>query len=168
MRFLATLVAFLCVADSSAAQHPLKDLVGKTVHGRVTRVADGDTLDIVPAGETRAIRVRLFGIDAPERGEPFANQARARARVLAFDKSVQFTGVSVDAYGRLVARVRAGDVDLGLDLLSNGLACHYRRYSSDQPQANAEAAAKSRAIGFWALGAQKPRCTAPSRRPPRR
>jgi micrococcal nuclease len=152
------LLALLCVAGAAPAQHPLADLVGSTIDARVTRVADGDTLDVVPAGERRAIRVRVFGIDAPERGEPFSAQARNRARVLVFDKQVRVTGVSVDRYGRLVARVRVGEIDLGLDLLSNGLACHFRRYSDDPLQAKAEAAARSRALGFWASGAQRPRC----------
>jgi len=154
------LLALLCVAGAAPAQHPLANLVGRTIDARVTAVSDGDTIDVVPAGETRAIRVRLFGIDAPERGEPYSAQARNRARVLAFDKTVRLTGVDVDSYSRLVARVRVGDLDLGLDLLSNGLACHYRRYSNDPLQANAEAGARTRALGFWAAGAPKPRCAA--------
>lgn len=157
MRVAGVLLAVLC-AGATPAQHPLANLVGRTIEGRVTRVADGDTLDIVPAGETRAIRVRLFGIDAPEQGEAFSAQARNRARVLAFDKTVRMTGVSIDTYSRLVAKVRVGDVDLGLELLAEGLACHYRRYSDDRQQAAAEAAAKSSALGFWAPGAPKPRC----------
>lgn len=159
-KLAAVLVAIVCALGAAPAQHPLAGLVGKTIDGRVTAVADGDTLDIVPTGERRSIRVRVFGIDAPEKGEPFANEARNRARVLAFDKPARMTGVSVDTYGRLVARVRIGDVDLALDLLSTGLACHYRRYSNDRQQADAEAAAKSRALGFWAAGARKPRCAA--------
>lgn len=158
-RLAPLLVLFLGCTAAAPAQHPLADLVGRTVEGRVTRVSDGDTLDVVPDGERRAIRVRVFGIDAPERGEPFSTQARNRTRVLAFNKTVRMTGVSVDTYGRLVARLRIGDVDLGLDLLASGLACHYRRYSDDRAQADAEAAARSRALGFWASDAQKPRCT---------
>lgn len=162
MRILSLLIVFLCEASAHGAQHPLASLVGKTIQGRVTAVADGDTLDIVPAGETLAIRVRVFGIDAPERGEPFAEQSRNRARVLAFDKTVQLTGVSVDTYNRLVARVRVGDVDLAIDLLSSGLACHYRRYSTERQQADAEAAARSRALGFWSPAYAKPRCAGSS------
>jgi len=154
----AAWVAILCTLAAAPAQHPLANLVGRTIEGRVTAVSDGDTLDVVPAGETRAIRVRVFGIDAPEQGEPYSAQARNRTRVLAFDKRVRVTGVSIDTYSRLVARVQVGDVDLGLDLLSSGLACHYRRYSDDPGQARAEAAARSRAAGFWAAGAPKPRC----------
>lgn len=140
------------------AQHPLADLVGTTIEGRVTRVSDGDTIDVRPAGETRPIRVRIFGIDTPERGEPFATVARNRTRVLAFDKTVRVRGESVDRYGRLVARVRVGDVDLATDLLGRGLACHFTRYSDDRLYAEAQAAARVSGAGFWAPSASKPRC----------
>lgn len=154
----AALVVVFCAGAAAPAQHPLANLVGRTIDARVTRVSDGDTLDVVPTGESRAIRVRVFGIDAPEQGEPYSAQARNRTRIVAFDKRVRLTGVSIDTYSRLVARVQVGDIDLGLDLLSSGLACHYRRYSDDSAQARAEASAKSRAAGFWAAGAPKPRC----------
>lgn len=116
----------------------------------MTRVSDGDPLDIVPAGESRAIRVRVFGVDTPERGEPFSRVARNHTRVLAFGKPVRVTGESVDTCGRLVARLRIGDVDLGADLLREGLACHYARYSNDRAYAEAQAAAQTRGDGFWA------------------
>ena len=156
----AALFSLLAVAllAPAPAQHPLADLVAKTIDATVTRVSDGDTLDILPAGEPRAIRLRVFGIDTPERGEPFANRARNHTRVLAFGKAVRVTGQSIDTYGRLVARVRVGEVDLGADLLREGLACHYTRYSSDRVYAEAQASARTRGAGFWAQGAEKPGC----------
>lgn len=152
------LVLVLWAPSPAPAQHPLADLVGRTIDATVTRVSDGDTLDIVPAGERRAIRVRVFGIDAPERGEAFSNLARNRTRVLAFRKAVRVTGQSVDPYGRLVARVRVGDADLGDNLLREGLACHYTRYSNDRTYADAQASARTRGVGFWAADATKPAC----------
>ena len=155
--FSLLLVALLAPA-ATPTQHPLADLVAKTIDATVTRISDGDTIDILPAGEKRAIRVRVFGIDTPERGEPFASRARNHTRVLAFGKSVRVTGQSIDTYGRLVARVRIGEVDLATDLLREGLACHYTRYSSDRDYAEAQTAARARGVGFWAPGAEKPRC----------
>ena len=154
----ASLCLLLALAAYAPAQHPLADLVEKTIDARVTRVSDGDTLDILPSGETRPIRVRVFGIDAPERGEPFSNVARNRTRVLVFDKAVRVTGQSIDRYGRLVARVRVGDVDLAAALLREGLACHYTRYSDDRVYADAQADARVRGAGFWAPDAEKPAC----------
>lgn len=150
-------LAFALVAYAPA-QHPLADLVGKTIDARVTRVSDGDTIDVIPAGERRPIRVRVFGIDTPERREPFSTRARNHTRVLVFDKAVRVTGESVDRYGRLVARVRIGDVDLALDLLRAGLACHFTRFSDDRDYARAQATARTTGAGFWAPRAPKPRC----------
>lgn len=162
------LAALLLVGGvaSGVTQHPLADLVDKTFEGRVVRVSDGDTFDVIPAGERRAIRVRVFGIDTPERGEPYSTQARNRARVMLFDKQVTLNGTSIDRYGRLVATVRVGETDLGLTLLSEGLACYYKRYSDDEAQAKAESSARISRVGFWATGAPKPQCaiqTAPNR-----
>ena len=156
------LCLLLALVAYAPAQHPLADLVEKTIDATVTRVSDGDTIDILPSGETRPIRVRVFGIDAPERGEPFSNLARNRTRVLVFDKAVRITGTAVDTYGRLVARVRIGDVDLGENLLRAGLACHYTRFSDDRVYAEAQTGAQSRGAGFWAPGASKPRCVSRS------
>ena len=163
MRSLLRLLPLLLTPPTP--QHPLADLVGATVEAQVTRVSDGDTIDVIPAGEKRAIRVRVFGIDTPERGEPFATRARNHTRVLAFGKTVRVTGESVDRYGRLVARIRIGDVDLGADLLREGLACHYTRYSDDRTYAKAQADARATSAGFWAADAGKPRCATRSKRP---
>ena len=68
------------------------------------------------------------------------------------------TGQSVDRYGRLVARVKVDDLDLAAALLREGLACHYTRFSDDRIYAEAQAAARSLGLGFWARDAEKPRC----------
>ena len=78
--------------------------MGKTVSGTVISVADGDTVRLkLDSGQT--IRVRLEGIDTPERGEPFNTQARNATRVMLFDKTVQVKATDVDSYDRLVARL---------------------------------------------------------------
>jgi len=163
MRYLLATAVVFCGATAGAVQHPLADLVNKTFDGRVTRVSDGDTFDVVPTGERRAIRVRVFGIDTPERGEPFSTVARNRTRTLIFDKVVTLRGTSIDTYGRLVATVRMRGTDLALELLSEGLACHYQRYSDDKDQIEAERTARASGAGFWAAGAGKPKCAGAAR-----
>ncbi len=136
----------------------LRALVGTTATGLVTSVIDGDTFDVVLDGRTGRVRVRVFGIDAPERGEPYSAVARNHARVLLFNQRVTLTGRDVDRYGRLVASVRAGGQDVGTAMLDAGLACHFTRYSNDASLARAEASARARGAGFWARGAPQPRC----------
>jgi micrococcal nuclease len=158
MRNTAQVALLLTLALPGAGSAQLRDLVGVTFDARVVSVIDGDTVDAVPAGETRAIRIRLEGIDAPERGEAFSDRARTLARVLLLDQQVEIEGRNVDRYGRLVARLIAGGQDASLALVKAGLACHYTFYSSDPLLARAQAEAQLGGAGFWAAGASRPRC----------
>jgi endonuclease YncB( thermonuclease family) len=149
-------------APAGLAQEPLRALVGTSFTARVVTVIDGDTIDVVRPGRPARLRVRLEGIDSPESGEAFSQVARARTRVLAFDKDVRVVGRDVDRYGRLVARVVVTDgatiTDVSVALVAEGLACHYRLYSADPALARAEAQARAAGRGFWAPGASKPSC----------
>lgn len=139
------------------------DLVGLTFNAHVIGVVDGDTIDVLKANTKRTVRIRLDGIDTPERGEPFTQQARNLTRVLVFDQDVIVVGKDVDRYERLVARVRLGQKDLSVEVVAAGLACHFLRYSSDPVLARAEADARAAGRGFWAAGAQKPACVSADR-----
>jgi micrococcal nuclease len=152
---LATMI--LACAEALSAQ-PLRDLVGIRFNARVISVSDGDTVDAIPEGEARAVRVRLDGVDAPERGEPFSQQARSFIRVLLFEQTAQAAGRDVDRYGRLVARLNVAGKDTSLEVVRAGLACHYTDYSADPLLARAEIEARNAGRGFWAKGAQRPAC----------
>jgi endonuclease YncB( thermonuclease family) len=143
------------------------DLSGLTFNAHVIGIVDGDTLDVLRANRHRTIRIRLDGIDAPERGEAFTQQAKNLTRVLAFDHDVIVVGKELDRYGRLVARVRLGRKDLSVEIVAAGLACHFLRYSADPVLARAEADAKSAGRGFWAPGVPKPACVGAAAGPPR-
>jgi endonuclease YncB( thermonuclease family) len=140
------------------AQRP-DDLISRQIVAEVVGVLDGDTVDVlIPSG--RRLRVRVHGVDAPERGEPFSQQALNFTRVFMFAKRVTVIGRDVDAYDRLVARVVVDGADASPALLSAGLACHFRRYSDDPILEAAEQAARTARRGFWAPGAQQPACVA--------
>jgi endonuclease YncB( thermonuclease family) len=130
-------------------------LVGRAIEARVVRVADGDTLEIVPSGERAPIRVRLEGVDAPELGEVFSREAHAFLRGLLFDQTVRVRGRDVDRYGRLVARVELGGRDASRALLEAGLAC--QRFAVDAALASAESTARAAGRGFWSA-VRKPQC----------
>lgn len=165
VRLAVVLAGLVLLAPRVWAQQGPADLVGRSFDARVIGVVDGDTLDVVVETSRRRIRVRLDGIDTPENGEPFAPQARNLTRVLAFDQQVRVIGKDVDRYQRLVARVSAGSKDLGVSLVSAGLACHFLKHSSDTALAAAESAARSGQLGFWAVGAKQPRCVALNQAP---
>lgn len=130
--------------------------MGKPFDARVIRVGDGDTLEAIPSGEERPVRIRLHGIDTPEIGEAFSREALAFLRTLVFDQRVRVDGRDVDRYNRLVARVIVGTKDASVELLRHGLAC--QAFARDQALANEEALARRSGRGFWSPTAKKPAC----------
>lgn len=157
-------VLLALVAGASAGAQ-VRGRANDSFEARVVSIVDGDTVDVVALGERRSIRVRLEGIDAPERGEPFSSAATRWTRVLLFDQVARVESRDIDAYGRLVARVRVHGRDASVELVKAGLACHFTRYSSDAELAQAEAEARQAGRGFWATGAARPRCATTPRGP---
>jgi endonuclease YncB( thermonuclease family) len=135
--------------------------------GRVVGVTDGDTISVMRDG--RSVRVRLEGIDCPERGQDFGQRAKQFTSEMAFGKDAVVDVRDVDRYGRL-ARVTVDGEDVSLALVRAGLAWHYTRYSRDLELAEAEIAAKSAQLGLWSRSAPTPpwefRQSAPLRRNP--
>lgn len=129
--------------------------LGSPFSARVVTVADGDTIEVVTS-DRRRVRIRLEGIDCPERGEPFSNVARNFTRELAFDKTVSVKVLDVDRYGRLVARVTSEGKDLSLELVRAGLASHYTVFSFDPKLESAEKLAQKERRGMWVDGAARP------------
>jgi micrococcal nuclease len=127
-----------------------------TLSGRVSHVVDGDTLDVVLESGKRE-RVRLIGVDAPERGACYAAKARSRARALAQAKGVVLKGDPTqdtrDRYGRLLAYVwLPGGRDLGYQLVAGGFAevyVHDRAFQRLAAYRSAEASAKNAVAGRW-------------------
>lgn len=108
------------------------------------RVLDGDTF---VSGETR---VRLWGIDAPEKGQSYADAARARLKSLIEGKEVRLEQKDKDRYSRKVAIVYAGNTNINLQLVKEGLAWHYVRYApAASDLAAAEKAARQKRKGLW-------------------
>jgi endonuclease YncB( thermonuclease family) len=115
---------------------------------RVVSVHDGDTLRAIDEGKVEQ-RIRLAGIDAPERGQPFGNVARERLAALTMGKAVAVDVEDVDRYGRTVARLEADGLDVCRQMVADGLAWHFTRYSDDQRLAAAEREARAERRGLW-------------------
>ena len=121
---------------------------GSTFVARVTRVSDGDTIDVTTSANG-IVRLRLEGIDAPEAGQPFGQLARNFTRQLAFNQLVTVRVLDRDQYDRLVVRVTSQGKDVSVELLKAGLAWHYTQYSSDATLAAAEQDARKARRGLW-------------------
>jgi endonuclease YncB( thermonuclease family) len=123
--------------------------------GTVVAVADGDTLTLLDAAR-RQHRIRLDGIDAPERTQAYGRRARESLAALAHGRSATADCDKIDRYGRAVCRVTVDGVDVGLEQVRRGLAWHYVRYAHEQSviaravYARAEAQAKQERSGLWA------------------
>lgn len=115
----------------------------------VIGVLDGDSLRVRCPGEA-PFQVRIYGVDAPERGMPFAARARQWMSRQAFGKQARIFPMETDRYGRMVARVRVDGDDLSLAIIGAGLAWHYRRYAPDESElAEAERVARKARRGLW-------------------
>ena len=153
------LPALVGVTEAQAQSRPeLLRMIGQTLSATIVSVADGDTVRARLDSGGRALSIRLEGIDAPERGEPFSTQARNATRVMLFNKKVQLKATDVDRYDRLVARIVLDGRDSSIELLEAGLACHFTRFVNDPVLAKAQAGARAAGRGFWAANAAKPAC----------
>lgn len=119
--------------------------------GRVVRIFDGDSL--VVRTHDGDVEVRLADVDAPEKGQPYADNARTGLAGLIDGREVRIEVLDVDQYRRKVARVhRAADnLDINAEVVRRGHAWVYRRYVRDQSLFVFEQAARDGRIGLWAL-----------------
>lgn len=140
------------------------------LEGRVVHVADGDTLTVLD-NRYQQHKVRLAGIDAPERGQPFSKRAATELASLAKNKRVIVDWNKTDRYRRIIGVVWVAPddcsickptLDVGLALIEDGLAWHYRAYERDQTiddrreYRQAEAEARARHAGLWTDAAPTP------------
>src|SRR5437773_4262834 len=116
---------------------------------RCVGVTDGDT--IVVLRDHSSIKVRLEGIDCPERGQDFGQKAKQFTSGLVFGKTVEIRPVGEDRYGRTVARVVVDGKDVSMELLKAGLAWHFKKYNKDQHLAELEGQARKDRVGLWSV-----------------
>lgn len=125
-----------------------------TLYGSVVALSDGDTITVLDAGKTQH-KIRLAGIDAPEKKQPFGDRSRQSLASLVFGKNVRVEYSKTDRYGRIVGKVLVNDVDASLEQVKRGLAWHYKAYEREQSPvdrvhyAAAEADARRARRGLW-------------------
>ncbi len=94
--------------------------------GKVIGVADGDTITVLRDKQPQ--KIRLYGIDCPEKRQPFGKRAKQLTSELVFGKLVEVEPVATDRYGRTVAFVQVENVLLNEELIKEGLGWVYVRY----------------------------------------
>ncbi len=159
-------IRFVLLAGILAAS---PGVLAEVLLGRVVAIADGDTLTVLDASNAQH-KIRLAGIDAPEKAQPFGQRSRQNLGALAFGKDVKVEWNKRDRYGRTVGKVWVESpdapcrgkpdcpktLDVGLAQLTQGLAWWYRTYANEQSPEDqgryehAEFEAKIRRAGLWA------------------
>jgi len=112
----------LAVTDDEGAIETTRRLTGKCVS-----ITDGDTIKILL--DNQQIKVRLEGIDCPERDQPFGQKAKAFIGELCHGKVVTVTDMGEDRYGRTLGVVMVGNKNANKELIKAGLAWHFKRYN---------------------------------------
>lgn len=134
------------VYDSSLSK---KDEV--TLQGRVVKVTDGDTIDLLVDG--KAVRIRLSHIDAPEKrnGQPYWRASRNRLGELCEGQEIVVKGQNeLDRYKRFLGELYTIEgVNINKVLVAEGLAWHYKAYSDQEIYSELEFKAKKHRLGLW-------------------
>ena len=126
----------------------------ETLLGRVVGVQDGDTLTVRVAGHR--VKVRLAGIDAPERDQPFGEQSRQSLSRMALNRTASVAVRKIDDYGRTIGVVTVAGLNVEAEQVRRGLAWVYRQYRHDPQLLALEAEAKAARRGLWAEANPKP------------
>ena len=132
----------------------IQSVIADTITGRVVGVADGDTITVLDSGNNQ-FKIRLAGIDAPEKKQAFGNVSKQSLSDLVFDKLVTVEWKKQDQYGRTVGKVLLNGVDINLGQIKRGLAWFYKKYQNELvlddrlAYLHAQEAAENKKVGLW-------------------
>lgn len=119
-----------------------------TIEGKVIKVLDGDTIDILYNNKPE--RIRFNGIDAPEKGQPHGQKAKQFVLDLAAQKIVTVNVTDTDRYGRSIGDITLPDgKSLNREVVKAGYAWHYVKYSDDASLGELEKEARIARRGLW-------------------
>jgi len=153
--FLVTVYAsaFPSISNSQASPHP------RSLHVVIVKVSDGDTLQGETPEKTK-LKIRLYGIDAPEiahgniPGQPMGEESLVALKNRLLNKEVRVDILDVDRHRRIVAMLWLGSRNINLEMVKEGYAEAYREYLKEpylQVFLDAEREAKAAKRGIWAM-----------------
>lgn len=125
------------------------------LEGKVVGIQDGDTITLLDSSK-HSYRIRLLGIDAPEKNQPFGKVAKQVLSERVFGKQIQVMTKGRDRYGRTLGKLLLDGSDINLEMVRHGLAWFYQHYAGTQFRGDASlyAGAQKRAQqelgGLWA------------------
>lgn len=134
-----SLLILLAISSFAAAQD---------IHCRVVGIADGDTLTCL-TDTRKQLKVRLNQIDAPERGQAFGSAARKKLSRWVHGQYVTLKTDGADKYGRTLAEVFSGGLNINKEMVKSGYAWAYRKYVRDTEYIRLEERARAASLGLW-------------------
>lgn len=148
--------ANLCLRNAAAVTLLLLSfhVSAETIQGKVIGIADGDTITVLDQSKTQH-KIRLAGIDAPEKGMPFGQKSKEHLSGLVAGKQVTVETTKLDRYGRNVGKVLVEGLDANLAQVEAGFAWHYKAYQREQSvvdrqtYSKAEEHAREARKGLW-------------------
>ena len=128
---------------------------------KVVKVTDGDTVHVLDQANTRH-KIRLGGIDAPEKKQIYGDKSTQNLTNLIAGKNVEVEYDKRDRYGRIIGKLIKDGQDINLLQIKHGFAWHYKQYQKEQSSldralySSAENEAREKTIGLWAVPAVPP------------
>jgi len=145
------LVLFTCFLLFNIPEaHQQSPLNTPNQNGKVVKIIDGDTFDILTK-EKKTLRVRMNGIDCPERKQDFYQSAKNALSGYIFNKEVKLSITGYDRNKRAIAMVYHNGDNINLAMIRSGFAWHFKKYSTDTSFAKAEQQARLARKGLWSM-----------------
>jgi len=125
-----------------------------TITGSVVRITDGDTLVVLDTNKIQH-KIRLMGIDAPEKNQAYGMKSKDNLSDLVAGKFVVVEYDKLDRYKRVIGKVLLSGEDVNLEQIASGMAWHYKKYQGEQSRADQlryseiEVDARSEKRGLW-------------------
>jgi len=146
---LVFLVFSMLFACGNTGRRHGKDIKDNIVSGKVVKIWDGDTYDLLLENNT-TIRIRMEGIDAPEKGMPFGKKAKQYLGELCEGQIITTDTTKKESYKRFISFSYLKDGrELGQEMLKAGLAWHFTKYNSDEKLSALENSVKTNKVGLW-------------------
>ncbi|HBX3183421.1 thermonuclease family protein [Escherichia coli] len=124
-------------------------LCAAEIQGKVIRVLDGDTIEVLQ--DKNPVRIRLANIDAPEKKQPFGRWSTNQLKALLAGQSVTVSYTQTDRYGRVLGRViTANGTEANRQQVLKGAAWVYDRYNTDNSLPALQREAQTQKRGLWA------------------
>ena len=156
-KFCLVAVAVAIAGCSQRAAEPAVRSEGRVVVGRVVGVHDGDTITVLEEKSTeqkgrKGTKVRLAGIDAPERKQSYGTQSKEALSRKVMGRQVRVEWRKRGRWRRIIGEVYVDDRWINLEMVADGAAWHWPKYSKSKKLADAQAKAKRAKAGLWADG----------------